>query len=351
MKKSIIYIVSFVLLFSCKEQDTVTPPALPKIEENELFVLESDYVKNMNIDSLKVIRNIFILNNSKKNVELKVEAEIPEEMVLKPPYSPVFESEPYPYDLFNKYFDIPYTSGNYLMGKPTYSTPNKYTWLTELKPSDAANISYSNYYGTKEKKFRKNYNTNNIFGLEIISKFNIEKNKTNPSYIDIRIEQTLTNKTKNTLITPFLVFFFPSNYTFSADYDIIFEMITYKGKYLAFDNVSIDGFGRRRYGKFYDFFKEKLLPNESIHFTIRETIKPLKNTLFLYPTNLLYFTSVEDEKIWNGNSIKANNQEYKGRKGYMKLCSRIVIPTYILFSINNGELKVIDHKEATPSYP
>jgi hypothetical protein len=55
------------------------------------------------------------------------------------------------------------------------------------------------------------------------------------------------------------------------------------------------------------------------------------------------------ERIWPASIITVGNKNFNGPVNYLRVCG-LAIPTYILFSIDNNLLRVVDPKEIEPPF-
>jgi len=161
----------------------------------------------------------------------------------------------------------------------------------------------------------------------------------------------MTNTTEDTLYMVGLVLFIPRE-LYENDiklYKLIYDTLIYNDRFEYEEDLGrVDGFSNGAIGEEIITRKDTLVANESFDFTFRMTIEPLLDKFEIYP---MYLVSIETkgERIWPTSIITVDGQKYKRDVHYVKFCD-LAIPTYILFSINNGELKVVSPNELEPTF-
>ncbi|MGD8782654.1 MAG: hypothetical protein PVH88_27325 [Ignavibacteria bacterium] len=335
------------LFFSCK-----SPTETPTEEPSDLYVLESDVVFGGYRD-VDVYHNTIIINTSPDSILLNVESPTPSGLKRESIRSPSFGS--YFSLAYSDYYYIPDISKNYRTTEPDTSTSESHFWNNlRLGPSERVMVPYSNYLGEGEELFIQSLGVNNFSGLEVTSEYKIERDEENSSYLNLEIKQTMENTTEENMYVVVISLHVPKELrTRTIDtiyYRIISDTMLTDVKKSAYyrDTGTIDGFGLGSIGQNVDIQLDVLRPDESFDFTIKMTIEPLLDKFEIYPSSIISFYT-KGERIWPKSIITYNGEEYNGNVGYLELCN-LAIPTYILFSINNGELKVVSPDEIEPTF-
>jgi hypothetical protein len=343
------------LFFSCK-----SPTETPTEEPSDLYVLESDVIFGGYRD-VDVYHNTIIINTSPDSMLLDVESPTPIGLKRESIRSPSFGDYAYISLDYSDYYDIPNMSKTYLTTEPDTSTSESHFWNNlRLGTSEGIHVPYSNYYGEGEELFIKSLGVNNFSGLEVTSEYKIERDEENSSYLNLEIKQTMENTTEENMYVVGIALYVPRRLmtrqidtTRTIDttyYKIISDtMLTdvVKSAYYR-DWGKVDGFGLGSIGQDVNMQSDVLRPDESFDFTIKMTIEPLLDKFEIYPSSIITFDT-KSERIWPKSIITYNGEEYNGNVDYLKVCN-LGIPTYILFSINNGELKVVSPDMVEPTF-
>jgi hypothetical protein len=344
LRLCILFPVFFLFLFfSCK-----SPTETPTEEPSDLYVLESDVLLET-LYSTDIYHNIIIVNTSLDSILLNVESPTPSGLERK--HTLFGEYDAYISLPYLDYFDIPNISNIYATNEPDTSTSESYFWNNlRLGPSEGICVPYSNYYGENEELFRQSFGINNFLGMEVTSEYKIEKDEENPSYLNLEIKQTMENTTDEDMYDIDISIHVPIEGQSATYYNIISDTLLtdmeksdyYRGWTTA------DGFGLFTNGQDAEIVSDVLHPNESFDFIIKMTIEPLLDKFEIYPSSGAMFYT-KGERIWPKSIITYNGEEYNGNVDYLEL-GEFAGPTYILFSINNGELKVVSPDEIEPTF-
>jgi len=243
----------------------------------------------------------------------------------------------------------------YLAYDPDTSTTESHFWNNlRLPPSKGVHVPYSNYLGEGEELFIQSLGVNNFLGLEVTSDYKIEWDEENPTWLNLEIKQTMENTTAENMYEVGILIHIPRElFTRQMDttcYRIISDVMLTNVKKSAYDRDTgrADGFGLGSIGQEVTMEEDVLRPGKSFGFTIRMTIEPLLDKFEIYPASLIQFLT-KGERIWPKSKITYNGEAYDGHVDYLKICN-LGIPTYILFSINNGEIKVASPDEIEPTF-
>lgn len=181
--------------------------------------------------------------------------------------------------------------------------------------------------------------------LDVISDYSIENNPQNDNYLDITIKQTMENTSDEILYMVGTALHIPKELNTKPEETTLYNLVSdtvicFEKHYLDNNSGYGEGFGYyRSSGQTVRTRKDTLLPNQSFNFVFKMTIEPLLDKFEIYP---MYLINIETkgERIWPKSIITVNDKLYEGTVNYMKKCG-LAIPTYILFSINNGNLSVV----------
>ncbi|MGD8782655.1 MAG: hypothetical protein PVH88_27330 [Ignavibacteria bacterium] len=331
------------LFFSCK-----SPTETPTEEPGDLYVLESDVFFGGYRD-VDVYHNTIIINTSPDSILLNVESPTP--LGLERKHSYFGEYDAYISLDYSDYYDIPNMSKVYVTNEPDTSTSESHFWNNRiLGPSEGICVPYSNYYGESEEVVIKSFGVNKFSGLEVTSEYKIERDEENSSYLNLEIKQTMENTTEENMYVVGISLHVPRVGPSATYYRIISDTLltnVVKSAYYR-DWGTNDGFGLWTNGQYVNMQSDVLLPDGSFDFTIKMTIEPLLDKFEIYPSSGVMFYT-KGERIWPKSIITYNGEEYNGNVDYLELCD-FAIPTYILFSINNGELKVVSPDEIEPTF-
>lgn len=349
MLQTSMFVFSLFVFFSCS-----TPTETPPVKENtsDLYVLEKDHIFGGFTD-VDNYHHTLIINTSQDSIVFNVESPTPLGLKRESIRSPAFGD--YIPTAYADYFDIPNISKAYLANKPDTSTTESHFWNNlRLGPSEGFLVPYSNYYGEGEELFIKSFGVNNFLGLEVISDYKIERDGTNSSYLNLEIKQTMVNTTEENMYVIGISIHVPKELrTRTIDttyYNIISDTMLTNVKKAAYYREwgTSDGFGLWTNGQNVEIQADVLPPGGSFNFNIKMTIEPLLNKFEIYPSSIISFYT-KGERIWPKSIITYKGKEYTGHVDYLKAVG-LGIPTYILFSINNGELKVVSPDMIEPTF-
>jgi len=357
IKLYILFPVFFLLLFySC-----TSPTEDPKKQWGDLYVLESDVLIGGFTD-VDNYHNTLLINTSQDTILFTVESPTPPGLKRESIRSPSFGADAYIALRYSDYFDVPEMSKVYLAYEPDTSTTESHFWNhLRLPPSKGVHVPYSNYLGEGEELFIQSLGVNNFLGLEVTSEYKIEWDEENSTWLNLEMKQTMLNTTAENMYEVGIALHVPrelstrqidtTRHIDSTYYRVISDTMLTKVKKSAYDRDwgRVDGFGLGSIGQEVTMQEDVLRPGESFGFTIKMTIEPLLDKFEIYPFSLMYFFT-KGERIWPQSIITYNGEAYDGHVDYLKLCN-LAIPTYILFSINNGEIKVASPDEIEPTFP
>ncbi len=300
----------------------------------------------------------YIINTSKDTVSCTVESPLPDTLKRESIQSPLFGKFAYIPVNYQDFFNLPNLNSDSLADKPDSTTPNSYIWKNiKLGPSDGLHIPYSNYYGD-ESMFIKKFGTNRFLDMDVISDYSIKKDAVNPGLLDVEIKQTLQNTSSDSiyrigfsLAVPreLMTKWDPSVYT--SLYNLISDTVvsSVENESVLWNNsYGTDGFG---------FFCAQetmgpgwfiLLPHQSYQFEFKMTMQLLLDKLEIYPSYLDNLTMKGGIPIWPSSIITVNGKRYDGQVHYLRQAS-LGMPTYILFSIDHGTLKVTSPDKIVPT--
>ena len=354
-------IMILLLLFyigGCKQPTSVD---YPNASDSTIYVIEKDHLFG-GFGGVDNYHETLMINTSTETVSFTVESPLPDTLKHESLRSPAFGRDaiiPTPYQ---DYFDLPNINKSSYTNKPDLSTNNSYFWNNlKLGPSDLMEIPYSNYYGDDGSIFVEKLGTSRFLYLDIVSDYSIKKDTNNPNYINIEIKETLQNTTNDTLYRVGTHLFVPSELMtkpdpYNPEYTSLYRLISdtvispSDNKCYLYNNAhSSEGFGFFAGGQEVELGGFILQPNHSYQFTFRMTIEPLLNKFEIYPSYGVTFIKVDNNRIWHVSIITINGKRYDGRVHYLKEVG-FVLPTYILFSINNGTLKVVSPEDIEPTF-
>ncbi len=348
-----ITLIPFFLFFILSCKSNITPPNNEYADS--IYVLEKDHIFG-GFGDVDNYHHALIINTSEDSIVLNVESPTPEGLKRESIRSPAFGKYAFIPTEFSNYFTIPNMANDYLADEPDTSTKKSHFWNNvRLGPSDGIHVPYSNYLGEGEELFIKSFGVNNFMGLEVISEYKIEKDTANLSYLNIEIKQTIINTAQEKMHTVGIALHVPRVlWTKPEDtylYKLISDtLITDVKKNVIDHNSGIgEGFGfYRSKGQTIKVQKDILQSNNSFEFIIKMTIEPLLEKFEIYPMYVLQFET-KGERVWPQSVITVNNKKYEGPVDYLKVCG-LSIPTYILFSIDDGNLRVVSPDEIEPTF-
>jgi len=335
--------------FAC--ENNVAPPPKTAITEG-LYVIEDDHIFG-GFGDVDNFHRTLIINTSQDSISINVESPTPKGLKRESIRSPSFGRNAYFHTDFSEYFTIPNMNNDYLADKPDITSEESYSWNNlKLGPYDAIHVPYSSYMGEGEDLFIKDFGVNNFLGLDVISDYSIEKSSDDSSYLNLQIKQTMVNTTEDTLFMVGIVVFIPRELKYNSNniklYNLISDTVIYERRFEYWDVGRVDGFSMPANGQQVVTRIDTLLPNNSFSFVYKMIIEPLEDKFEIYP---MYLISIDTrgKRIWPKSIITVNGKVYEGNINYMKFCG-LSIPTYILFSINNGELKVVSPNDIDPTF-
>ena len=350
-----VFMLSLLIFFSCKSPTKTTTE-----EPGDIYVLESDVLIGGFTD-VDNYHNTLLINTSQDTILFTVESPTPPGLKRESVRSPSFGDYAYISLPYSDYFDIPEMSKVYLAYNPDTSTAESHFWNhLKLPPSKGVHVPYSNYLGEGEELFIQSFGVNHFMGLEVRSEYQIEWDEENSTWLNLEMKQTMLNTTAENMYEVGILLHVPRElFTRQIDttrlidstyYRIISDAMLTDVKKSAYDHDwgRGDGFGLMTIGQEVTMEEDVLRPGESFGFTVKMTIEPLLDKFEIYPASLIQFFT-KGERIWPQSIITYNGEAYDGHVDYLKLCN-LAIPAYILFSINNGEIKVASPDEIEPTF-
>jgi len=360
MKKNynFIFLMIFFFLYSSCD-DNVNDPRLSSSED--IFVIEKDHLFG-GFGGVDIYHNTFIMNTGSDSILVNVESPTPEGLKRESDRSPAFGKFAYIPTDFSKHFNIPNMANDYLTNEPDTSTQKSHFWNNlKLGPKDAIHVPYSNYYGEGQNLFVEELGVNRFMDLKIIYDYSIKKHSLNPVRLSLSVKVTMQNCGERSLYTAGVVFHVPkelwtsiANDTINSDtklYNLIEDQVKSSSKKISLIKYSNygEGFGfYRSSGQTIEILEDILPPNQSYSFEYSMIIEPVLEKFEIYPMHHIYFEE-KGEKVWPESKITVNGANYNGQVNYLKVCG-LAIPTYILFSINGDELKVVGPDEIEPTF-
>jgi hypothetical protein len=326
-----------------------------------LYVIEKDLIDDGFVGEVDLYHETLLINNSVDTACFTVESPLPDTLKHTSRFSPEFGtgiSTPY-----QNYFDLPNINNSFHTNKPDSTTANSYFWKNlKLGHSDLMKVPYSNYYGDDDRIFLEKLGTSHFLYLDIVSDYSITKNSVNPNYIDIEIKETLRNTTNEMLYGLGTEIFVPKELVTKFDppngsewahlYNLISDTVISPPNnkfYLYNQFYTGEGFGFPALGQQISTGEFILFPHQSLEFVFKMTIEPLLDKFEIYPTYGFEFITIGGNRIWPASIITINGKRYNGEVHYLKECD-LVLPTYILFSIDNGVFKVASPDNIVPTF-
>lgn len=359
-------VVWFVMAYvGCQQPTSENKPV---VSDSSIYVIERDHLSVFadqdpsGVYSYPVVNfhETYVINASTQSVSCTVESPLPDTLNRGSIQSPLFGKFAYIPVEYPHYFDIPSVTDDSLADEPSLTTASSYVWKDmKLGLSDGMHIPYSSYYG-EESMFIKKFGTNHFLDMEVISDYSIQKDSFNPDYLNVEIKQTLQNTSSDTisrigflLLVPRVLMtkFDLHQPEYTSLYDLISDTVIdppdnkcYKteGSYRA------DGFGFFAGGQEMGPGVFILPPYQSYQFIYRMTIQSLLDKFEIYPWYLVSMTT-KGSPIWPSSTITVNDQKFDGQVHYLRQCS-LGMPTYILFSIDNGAFKVVSPDDIVPTF-
>ncbi len=351
---------------SCQQPTSVNQPV---ISDSTIYVIERDHLNVFadqapsGVYSFPVVNfhETYLINNSTAPVSCTVESPLPDTLKRESIQSPLFGGFAYIPLEYSDFFDLPNVNDDSLADKPNVTTANSYIWKDmKLDPSEGIHLAYSSYYG-EESMFIKNFGTNHFLDMDVVSDYSIQKDSVNPNCVDIEIKQTLQNTSSDSIYRiGFLLFvpreletkFAPPNGSeWTTLYDLISDTVISPSSnkcYLYNTWFQNEGFGFPARGQEMNPSWFVLPPYQSFQFVFKMTIQPLLDKFEIYPSYAVNMT-IKGDPIWPSSVVTVNGKKYDGQVHYLKQCS-LGMPTYILFSIDNGTLKVVSPNEIVPTF-
>jgi hypothetical protein len=362
-KYILLLIVTACTFFSCCKDEPCTTCPTDKPEEpttlEGICVIEKDHLFG-GFGGVDNYHETLVINTSVDTVCFTVESPLPIGLKHESLRSPAFGRDaiiPTPYQ---DYFDLPNINNSFYTNKPDSSTADCYFWRNlKLGHSDLMEVPYSNYYRDDGRIFIKEFGTSQFLYLDIVSDYSIEKDTIDSNYVDIEIKETLQNTTDDTLYRIGTHLFVPRELETQTDpynprytvlYNLISDTIISDIRLYLFNNEwTNDGFGFFAGGQQVEGGGFILLPYQSCQFVFKMTIEPLLDKFEIYPSYGVTFITPNGDRIWPASIITVNDRRYNGQVHYLKECG-FVLPTYILFSINHGTLKVVSPDDIVPTF-
>ncbi|PID58194.1 MAG: hypothetical protein CR986_08220 [Ignavibacteriae bacterium] len=349
--KSFFMIITFSLIFEIFVSCDLTDP---KDDTSVIYVLEKDHLLG-GFGNVDIYHQTLIVNRTKDSLTINVESPTPEGLARESMRSPAYGKDAFIPTDFSKYFYIPNMANDYITNKPDTSTKISHFWNNlKLGANDGIYIPYSNNLGKGEELFIKEFGTNSFLGLDVVSEYKIEKNMIDTSLLDIQIKQTMINTTQEDMYMVEIFLNIPRELNTKPNDTKLYELvsdtvITNLNYYLDHDCGLGEGFGFfRSTGQSIDISNEFLKPQSSFEFTYRMKIKPLIEKFEIYPMYLIHLET-KGKRIWPASKITYNKKVYEGKVDYLRVCG-LSIPTYILFSIDKDNLRVVSPNEIEPTF-
>lgn len=302
----------------------------------------------------------YVIDNSAEPVSCTVQSPLPDTLKRESIQSPLFGEFAYIPLEYSDFFDVPNVVEDSLADTPSVTTADSYIWKDiRLAPSEGVHLAYSNYYG-QENMFIKKFGTNHFLDMDVISDYSIQKDSIDSGYIDVEIKQTLQNTSSDSIYRiDFLLFVprelmtqsDPTSQKFTELYNLISDTAISPGTnkcYLVNDLFRGDGFGFFAGGQEMGPNWFVLPPYQSYQFIFKMKIQPLLNKFEIYPLYLVSMT-MKGNPIWPSSIITINGKRFEGRVHYLRQCT-LGMPTYILFSIDNGTYKVVSPNDIVPTF-
>lgn len=326
------------------------------------YVIEKDLLYDGYVGEVDLYHETVMINNSVDTVSLTVESPLPDTLKHTSRFSPQFGGGAIIPTLYGNYFHLPTVNNSFHTYNPDSTATNSYFWKNlKLGHSGAVDVPYSNYYGADDRIFIEKLGTSRFLCLEIVSDYSITKNSVNPNYIDIQIKETLRNTSNQTLYGLGTEIFVPKDLMIKPDpynpgyanlYNLVSENVisSSNNKFYLFDQYGTgDGFGFGAFGQDVSTDDFVLLPYQSFEFVYKMTIEPLLDKFEIYPSYGFEYVTIGGNRIWPASIITINGKRYDGEVHYLKVCD-LVLPTYILFSINHGVFTVTSPDSIVPTF-
>ncbi len=326
-----------------------------------IYVMEKDHLFG-STNEVDIYHEILIINTSTDSVCFNVESPIPDSLRHESVRSPSFGRFaiiPTPYQ---DYFDLPNINNSFYTDAPDSSTDNCYIWKdVKLGPSDLMEVPYSNFYGEDGKMFIEKLGTSRFLYMDIVLDCSIERDSVDSRYLNIEIKETAKNITNDALsrigielFVPreLLTKFDPYNPEYTKLYNLVSDTVISPSDnkcYLSNRFGTNDGFGFFAEGQEMNPSYFILPPHQSYEFVFKMKIEPLLDKFEIYPTYGVTYITTSKDRIWPGSIITLNNNKYQGEVHYLKELG-LVMPPYILFSINKDTLRVVSPDDIVPTF-
>jgi len=226
-------------------------------------------------------------------------------------------------------------------------------------------VPYSNFYGEDARMFIEKLGTSQFLEMGVELNLSIEKDSVDSRYINIEIKETARNITTDTLFRVGLFLFVPRklqtkydpNYEnggseFTELYNLISDTVISPSNnkcYLLNQIGFSDGFGFHAIGQDMGPSLFNLQPYQSYEFIFKMKIEPLQDKFEIYPLYGVGYITTSKDRIWPSSIITLNDNKYQGEIHYLKELG-LVMPTYVLFSINNDTLRVVNPDDIIPTF-
>jgi hypothetical protein len=175
------------------------------------------------------------------------------------------------------------------------------------------------------------------------------------------IKETIKNITNNTLSRLGIFLFVPRELTtkqdpYNPEYTKLYNLISDTAISLS-DNKCYfynqywtgDGFGFFAGGQDIGPSLFDLPSYQTYEFVFKMKIEPLLDKFEIYPTYGVGYITTSKNRIWPSSIITLNKNKYQGEVHYLKELA-LVMPTYILFSINKDTLRVVSPNDIVPTF-
>ncbi len=325
------------------------------------YLIEKDLLYNGH-GEVDLYHETVVINTSVDTLSLSVESHLPDTLKHTSRFSPVFGGGAIIPTLYRNYFHLPNVNSTFHTNDPDSTATNSYFWKNvKLGHSVGVVIPYSNYYGSDSRIFIEKLGTSRFLNLEVVSDYSITKNSVYPKYIDIQIKETLRNTSNQSLYGIGTHIFVPKKLMIKPDpynsvyanlYNLVTENVTSPSntKFDILDEFGTgEGFGFFATGQFVATGDFVLLPHQSFEFVFKMTIEPLLDRFEIYPSYGFLFITKGGSRIWPTSIVTINGKRYDGEVHYLKV-SDLVLPTYILFSIDHGVFTVTSPDSFVPTF-
>jgi len=331
---------------SCKNN-----PVGPTPEVDSLFVIEKDHLFG-GFGGVDNYHETIVINKLPGTIDFSVESPFPDTLKHASLRSPSFGRSAMISTPFEDFFDLPSVHNTLLTGNPSLSFADAYVWLNlNIGPADMEQVPYSNYYADDGRAFVLGLGKFRFLCLDMILQYSIEFDPVDSTEIDIEITEKMQNTSGDTLFRVGASHFVPRETHVGSSYTQLYNLISDtvispsdNPCYLFNAYYTSDGFGSNTSGQEMDTGWFTLLPFQAYEFDFKMIIKPLLSKFEIYPSFATTFIALGGGRIWPSSKICVHGDTFNGQVHYLKECG-LVMPTYVLLSIDNGTLKVASPDE------